>query len=158
MTQTTKKIMTKSQFAKMQEKKYAEPTERAKTIIDRAEPDDRLKLKFDIEGKPKVLEASRLQSMDDIVIAFNAEEPFDSEQLGEDNKIEEDPNKYFEDSILKSWAEEERQKADDLTSGLFSSGEDMKLMGVEFIFVAEDGGFEERTKIHHEDYNPDSYY
>lgn len=80
---TTQKLFTKSHFEKLQEKKYAEPTERAKKIIDEAEDDDRLNLKIRLEGKPKVLEATRIQSQEDLVISMDAKEPFDSEKLEE---------------------------------------------------------------------------
>jgi hypothetical protein len=75
------KLFTKSHYERLQEKKYAEPTERAAEIIESAEEDDRLQLKVRIEGKPKVLEASRLQSKEDLIIAMDATEPFDSEEL-----------------------------------------------------------------------------
>lgn len=78
---TSTKLFTKSRYEDLQEAKYDEPTDRAKQIIDEAEEDDRLQLKVRITGKPKVLEASRIQDQDDLIIAMDAKEPFDSEEL-----------------------------------------------------------------------------
>jgi hypothetical protein len=75
--QTTKKLFTKSYYKKLEEKKYAEPTDRAAKIIEEAEKDDRLKLEIRIEGRPKVIEASRYTNPKDISIF--KKEPFDSE-------------------------------------------------------------------------------
>jgi len=79
--ETSIKLFTKSRYEDLQEAKYEEPTDRAKQIIDEAEEDDRLQLKVRIKGKPKVLEASRIQDQEDLVIAMSAKRPFDSEEL-----------------------------------------------------------------------------
>lgn len=80
---TTQKLFTKSYYKKLEEAKYEDPTDRAAQIIEEADDDDRLQLEIRMKGKPKVLEASRIQKPEDLIIAFDATEPFDSEKLEE---------------------------------------------------------------------------
>lgn len=86
---TTKKLFAKSYYKKLEEKKYEEPTERAAKVIDIADEDDRLQLKIRTTGKPKVLEATRIQKPEDLIIAFKKEEPFDSELIENDEAVAE---------------------------------------------------------------------
>lgn len=78
--ETTSKLFTKSYYKKLEEKKYAEPTERAAEIIESADEDDRLRLEIRTSGKPKAIEATRIQDKEDLMIAMKADEPYDSQK------------------------------------------------------------------------------
>lgn len=78
---TSTKLFTKSYYKELEEKKYEEPELKAKQIIEEADEDDRLQLKIRAKGKPKVLEATRIQDKEDLIKAMDATEPYDSEKL-----------------------------------------------------------------------------
>lgn len=134
--ETTTKLFTKTYYKKLEEAKYEEPTDRAAEIIEEAEDDDRLQLKVRISGKPKVIEASRIQSPEDLVVAFDATEPYDSEVEEDDDEGDvkamfrgfEDPQTVTARLEIKDVAGDKRSKELDMVydAADVSSGERLR--------------------------------
>lgn len=68
--ETTKKLMTKRHYKRLEEAKYETPEEEAQKVIDQADEDTRLKLKIKVSGGLKVLEAMAIESREDMIEAL----------------------------------------------------------------------------------------
>lgn len=86
LMETRVKLFTKWYYKQLEEKKYDKPTERAAEVIDGAEKDDLLKVEVRFEGRPKVLEASKISSARDMVYGLRKDKPYDSEKKDDDSE------------------------------------------------------------------------
>lgn len=68
-----------------------------------------------------------------------------------------DPANLVEGTILEAWSTQNKDQLEAITDELMGRDVGLEFVGIDFIFVAEDESFEQRSKIHRESYREEEY-